>query len=113
MPSEPLLTSFFGAGFTQNATSLTVLKADLNAPVGLTPTYEFIPALSNGAESTALALFLRWGRNQDQSTDSQFIIKPFEMTLEFRFNKWQRKYTSVVEIWQDDNVSTSPNPNLI
>ena len=113
MPSEPLPTSFFGTGFTQNITSLTVLKADLLAPVGLIPSYDFIPALANGTESLALALFLRWGRNQDQSTDSQFIIKPFEMTLEFRFNKWQRKYTAIIEIWQDDNVSTFPNPNLI
>lgn len=113
MPSEPLLTSFFGAGFTQNLTSFTILKANLTAPVGLTPTYEFIPAVSNGAESLALALVLRWLRNQDQSQDSQFVITPFEMSLEYRFQKWQRKYTATIEIWQDDTVSTFPNPNLI
>ncbi|MEG4251067.1 hypothetical protein [Microcoleus sp. Pol10D4] len=113
MPSEPLFTSFFGVGATQNETQIIILKNDLVAPVGLTPTYDFIPALSNGTEQTALAFILRWLRNQDASTDSQFIIKPFEQSLEFRFNKWQRRYVSEIEIWQDDSVSTLPNPNLI
>lgn len=113
MPSEPLLTSFFGFGFSQNATTFTIAKTDLVPPTGLVPSYEFIPAISNGAESIALAMILKWLRNQDQSQDSQFVITPFEMSLEYRFQKWQRKYTCTLEIWQDDNVSTFPNPNLI
>ena len=113
MPSEPLFTSFFGFGATQNETQVVILKNDLIPPVGLTPTYNFTPALINRAEQTALALILRWLRNQDASTDSQFIITPFEQSLEFRFNKWQRKYVAQIEIWQDDDTSTLPNPNLI
>lgn len=113
MPSEPLVTNFFGAGFTQSATSLTILKSDLVAPVGLIPGYDFTPALFNRSEQLALAFFLRWQRNQDPSTDSQFIIKPFEQALELRFNKWQRRYFAEIEIFQDDTVSTFPNPNLI
>jgi len=113
MPSEPLPTAFFGSGFTQNLTSFTVSKIDLKPPVGLTPSYEFIPAALNGTESLALALILRWLRNQDQSQDSQFVITPFEMSLEYRFQKWQRKYTATLEIWQNDTVSTFPNPNSI
>jgi hypothetical protein len=113
VPSEPLTTNFFGAGFTQTASNLTILKSDLVAPVGLTPSYEFTPAANNRSEQLALALILRWLRHQDQSTDSQFILKPFEQTLEFRFNKWQRRYFSEIEIFQDDTVSTFPNPNLI
>lgn len=113
MPSEPLVTNFFGAGFTQSATSLTILKSDLVAPVGLIPGYDFTPALANRSEQLALALILRWQRNQDPSTDSQFVVKPFEQTLEFRFNKWQRRYVSEIEIFQDDTTSTFPNPNLI
>lgn len=113
MPSEPLTTNFFGPGFTQTATNLTILKNDLIAPVGLTPSYDFTPAANNRSEQLALALILRWQRNLDPSTDSQFIIKPFEQTLEFRFSKWQRRYVSEIEIFQDDTVSTFPNPNLI
>lgn len=113
MPSEPLTTNFFGAGFTQTATNLIIVKSDLIAPVGLIPSYDFTPAVSNRSEQLALALFLRWQRNQDVSTDSQFVIKPFEQTLEFRFNKWQRRYFAEIEIFQDDTVSVFPNPNLI
>ena len=113
MPSEPLFTNFFGIGATQDDNQIIILKNDLVAPVGLTPTYEFTPAPVNRTEQAALALILRWQRNQDVSTDSQFIIKPFEQSLEFRLNKWQRRYVSEIEIWQDDLVSTLPNPNLI
>jgi ribonuclease HI len=113
MPSEPLFTNFFGAGVTQTATQIIVLKNDLVAPVGLVPSYDFTPAAENRAEQTALAFILKWLRNQDQSTDSQFVIKSFEQSLEFRFNKWQRRYVSEIEIFQDDTLSTFPNPNLI
>lgn len=113
MPSEPLVTNFFGAGFTQTATGLIILKSDLVAPAGLIPTYEFTPAAINRSEQLALALILRWQRNQDVSTDSQLVIKPFEQTLEFRFNKWQRRYVTEIEVFQDDTTSTFPNPNLI
>lgn len=113
MPSEPLFVNFFGLGATQNESQIIILKNDLIAPVGLTPSYEFIPALINGSESIALAMILRWARHQDQSTDSQFVLKPFEQSLEFRFNKWQRRYVAEIEIWQDDLASTLPNPNLI
>jgi hypothetical protein len=113
MPSEPLFTNFFGAGATQTATQIIMLKNDLVAPIGLTPSYDFTPAAENRSEQSALAMLLRWLRNQDQSTDSQFVIQSFEQSLEFRFNKWQRKYTSQIEIYQDDSLSTLPNPNLI
>ncbi|MCC3439369.1 MAG: hypothetical protein JGK30_28320 [Microcoleus sp. PH2017_40_RAT_O_B] len=113
MPSEPLFTNFFGAGATQTATQVIILKNDLVAPVGIVPSYTFTPAAVNNAESTALAVFLRWQRNQDQSTDSQFRISPFEQSLEFQFNKWLRRYSCQVEIWQDDATSSIPNPNSI
>lgn len=113
MPSEPLLANFFGSGVSQSATNLMIAKNDLIAPVGLVPSYNFTPTENNRSEQLALALILRWLRNQDQSTDSQFIIKPFEQSLEFRFNKWQRRYFSEIEIFQDDTLSTFPDPNLI
>ncbi|MDF0553877.1 hypothetical protein [Kamptonema sp. UHCC 0994] len=113
MASEPLITNFFGQNVTQDATNLIINKNDLVAPVGLVPSYDFTVIAVNRSEQLALALFLRWLRNQDQSTDSQFVISPFEMTLEFRFSKWQRRYTSTLDIYQDDTISTFPNPNLI
>jgi hypothetical protein len=113
MPSEPLFTNFFGAGVTQTATQIIVLKNDLVAPVGLVPSYDFTPAAENRAEQTALAMLLRWQRNQDQSTDSQLRITPFEQSLEFQFNKWLRKHVAQIEIWQEDSTSSLPNPNLI
>lgn len=113
MPSDPLPTAFFGAGFTQDIDKLTILKADLQPPIGLTPSYEFVSTANNRAESIFLALFLRAQRNQDQSADSQLVITPFEMSLEYRFQRWQRKYVCTIEIYQDDTVSTYPNPNLI
>lgn len=113
MPSDPSPQTFFGAGFTQDADRFSILKTDLQPPPGLTPSYEFTPAPVNRAESLFLGLFLRALRNQDQSADSQLVIRPFEMQLVYRFGKWQRMYTSTVEIYQDDNVSTYPNPNLV
>ena len=113
MASDPLLTSFFGSSFTQTLEDFTVVKTDLQAPAGLTPSYQFVPTATNTAESIFLALVLKAQRNQDQSTDSQLVITPFEMSLEFRFQKWQRKYVCQIEIYQDDTLSTYPNPNLI
>lgn len=113
MPSEPLFTNFFGSNATQNEADLIIKKADLVAPVGLVPSYDFTAEANNRSEQLALALVLRWLRNQDQSTDSQFILTPFEQTLEFRLSKWQRKYVAGIEIYIDDTVSTFPNPNLV
>lgn len=113
MPSDPLPTAFFGASFTQDTDKFTIFKIDLQPPAGLLPTYQFIPAFINSAESLFLALLLKAQRNQDQSADSQLVITPFEMSLEYRFQKWQRKYVCQVEIYQDDTVSTYPNPNVI
>jgi hypothetical protein len=113
MPSEPIFTNFFGANATQTDTQIIIQKADLVAPDGLTPSYQFVPAAVNGPESIALALILRWLRNQDQSTDSQFKITPFEQSLEFLFNKWIRRYVAQIEVNIEDTSSPIPNPNLI
>jgi hypothetical protein len=113
MPSEPLLTNFFGPGVTQNLTDLIIKKADLIAPVGLTPTYEFTPTATDGSEKLFSAMLLRAVRNQDPSTDAQMVLTWGEPTLEFRFSKYQRKYVLTIEIYIDDTTSTFPNPNSI
>lgn len=113
MPSEPLFTNFFGPGATQSLTDLTIKKADLVAPTGLNPTYEFTPTATNGPEQIFVAMLLRAERNQDQSTDSQLILTWEPPTLEFRFSKYQRKYICTVEIYVDDTLSILPNPNSV
>ncbi len=113
MPSEPLLTNFFGPGATQTLTDLTIKKADLIAPAGLTPTYEFTPTATDGSEKLLSAMLLRAVRNQDPSTDAQMVLSWSDPTLEFRFNKYQRKYVLSIEIYIDDTLSIFPNPNSI
>ena len=113
MASDPLPTAFFGPGFSQNTESLTISKSDLQPPIGLSPSYDFLPASVNTAESIFLALYLRASRNQDQSQDSQLQLAPFEMALVYRFGRYQREYTSILRVYQDDTLSTYPNPNSI
>lgn len=115
MPSDPLPTSFFGAGFTQDIERLSILKADLQPPIGLIPqlAYDFTPAVNNRAETLFLAMLLRVQRNLDKSSDAQLVITPFEKELIFRFGKWQRRYHAVVEVFVEDSASEVPNPNLI
>lgn len=67
--AEPTLTAIFGAGATQNATTITIAKADLSA-IGLSA------SASNTAESLLAAIVLKakealtdanFGLNIDQS----------------------------------------------
>jgi hypothetical protein len=115
MASDPLPTAFFGFGFTQDGEKLSILKADLQPPIGLIPklAYDFTPDQNNRAETLFLALFLRIQRNLDKSADAQLVITPFEKELVFRFGKWQRRYYCTVEVYVDDSASEVPNPNLI
>jgi hypothetical protein len=113
MPSDPLPIAFFGSSFTQDTEKLTVLKTDLQPPIGLPVTYEFTPEPVNRAESIFLALFLRVQRNQDISLDSQMVITPFERELVIRFGKPAIRYFCTFEIFTPDNISKIPSPNLV
>lgn len=67
---EPSLTQVFGAGATQDATTLTISKADL-ASVGLTA------ALNNNPEALVVALVLKWAsylNETNQTTDNDIQI---------------------------------------
>lgn len=117
MASDPLLTNFFGPGATQSETQLIIAKADLVPPVGLDPSYQFVPAAVNTSESMALSLYLRWARNLDVSADRQMNITPWEQTTEYRSvsvpPKYQLKFSSKLEIFIDSPLGQLPNPNLI
>jgi len=113
MPSNPLVTAFFGPGFTQDAEKFTILKSDLQAPVGLPAPYEFTPSATNRAETLFLALFLRAQRNQDISLDSEMVFTPFERELVMRFGIPQIRYFCTFEIFVKDSISSVPSPNLV
>ena len=113
MPSNPLVTAFFGPGSTQDAEKLTILKSDLQAPAGLPSPYEFTPAVDNTAEALFLAIFLRAQRNQDISLDSQMVFSPFERELVTRFGQAEIRYFCTFEIFVRDSISKVPNPNLV
>jgi len=113
MASDPLPTAFFGPAFTQDAEKITILKSDLQAPIGLLAPYDFTPLAENRAESIFLALFLRAQRNQDISADSQMVFTPFERELVIRFGKPQIRYFCTFEIFIPDNISKIPSPNLV
>lgn len=70
--AEPLLTQVFGPGATQTATTVTILKADLQT-VGLTP------SATNTAESLYVALLLLAGlylteTNLNNNPEQQIFI---------------------------------------
>lgn len=113
MASNPPLQAIFGQGSSQTETQLIILKSDLVAPVELNPSYTFTPAADNTSESLFLALYMRAMRNQDQSTDSQLKLTPFEMALDFSLSKYQRLYTSELIVRVDDTFSLFPNPSSI
>ncbi len=65
--AEPTLTDVFGAGATQDATTLTIAKADLN----------ITPSATNTAESLFTALFLNAQQalnSTAQGTDSDIQV---------------------------------------
>jgi hypothetical protein len=113
MPSNPLVTAFFGPGSVQDAEKLFILKADLQAPVGLPSPYEFTPLVDNTAEALFLAIFLRAQRNQDFSRDSQMVISPFERELVTRYGNPEIRYFCTFEVFVRDTLSKTPSPNLI
>lgn len=61
MPTEPTLTQVFGANATQDATTITIKKADL-ATVGLTA------SANNTAESLFTAIILFAGQYENSTT---------------------------------------------
>jgi len=113
MPSNPLVTAFFGPGSVQDVEKLTILKADLQAPVGLPSPYEFTPAVDNTAEALFLAIFLRAQRNQDISLDSQMVFSPFERELVTRYGNPEIRYFCTFEVFVRDTLSKTPSPNLV
>lgn len=114
MASEPVFTSFFGAGATQNIMDLVIKKNDLVAPVGLVPSYEFTPADINRPEQIFTAMLHRAQRNQDASPDAQLRITPWTKEFSEEFGKPQIVYRCQIILRIDEPVnSLLPNPNLV
>jgi hypothetical protein len=116
MAIDKPLTSFFGAGATQTATDITILKVDLvstktpPAFVGLTAT------VNNTSESIIAALLMKAAENQDTSQDAQFFVFPPESSIVSVVSDGVAKpfdqYLFTVRILVPRNQEF-PNPNLI
>lgn len=82
--AEPTLTEVFGAGATQSATTITILKADLQS-TGLTP------SASNKAEALFNAIVRRAAsyltpENLDLNPDQNVVISLPTVAVDNRFN---------------------------
>lgn len=95
--AEPTLTAVFGANATQDATTLTITKADLTS-TGLTP------SANNTAESLLLAIVLKFkavltdtarDTNVDQSVA---VVEGFSPSITTRNNVIYLRNTISVEV---------------
>lgn len=93
---EPTLEQVFGAGTTQTATTVTILKSNLSA-VGLTA------SATNKAESLFVALFLKAKQylnsaNQESNVDIQVTLEDSFPSIVFRNNRNYRQFTYNVNL---------------
>lgn len=103
--AEPSLTEIFGAGATQDANTITILKADLP---GLTPT------ANNSAESLWVGIFLKGkshlsAANYEANPDQSIVISTPTIgaqALTTRNNQQYRQYTENVNLYKLDNAAT-------
>ncbi|MEG5045969.1 hypothetical protein [Microcoleus sp. B4-C1] len=75
------LTAFFGPGATQDATTITILKADLVSKKTPPAFIGLIPQGENTSESIFSALLMKIIEEQDTSQDSQLFIFPPESSI--------------------------------
>jgi hypothetical protein len=116
MAIDKPLTAFFGPGATQDATTITILKADLVSTrtplgfIGLTAT------ANNTSESMVAALILKLNEQQDTSTDAQFAIFPQGVSIVNEISDGVSKpfnqYVYTIRFLEPRGMET-PNPNLI
>lgn len=106
--AEPTLQQVFGASAIQNATTLTISKADLSS-VGLTA------SASNTGESLYVALLLLAANhlteaNQQNNVDQQITIAESFQSLVSRNNQNYRQRTYSVNLQKID-TGTSIDPD--
>lgn len=104
--AEPLLTDIFGSGATQNASTITIQKADLT---GLTP------SATNSAESLLAAIVLKAAgylttTNQDVNPDQSITISQGIGSIQTDGNQNYRIYPYTIDFRKVDNqVSIDPD----
>jgi hypothetical protein len=86
--AEPLLTDIFGAGATQTATTITILKADLAMTASSTNRAETLFAAINKKAATYLTS-TNFAANADQSIS---IAPGFDSIVYRTFNSVQSPY---------------------
>lgn len=106
--AKPTLTQVFGAGAVQDATSLTIAKADL-ASVGLTAD------AADSAESLVVALLLKWkeylnSTNRDANLDQVVYLEDGFASLTTRNNQ-EYQQRSITCYFEKQNTNTSIDPD--
>lgn len=81
MAFEPALDAFFGQGATQDATTLTIVKAELKSETTPPQFLSIIPKADNTAESLFIAILSRVYEKQNLAPDSQVRIIPSSIQL--------------------------------
>ncbi|MEH2302868.1 MAG: hypothetical protein V7K88_28800 [Nostoc sp.] len=101
--SEPTLTQIFGPNATQDATTITLHKADYS-PTG------FIPASSNTAESIlggilAFSQPTLTATNQASNTDQSIVVTDSNDNIVTRSSVQYRRKTKILSFDKVDNGS--------
>ena len=105
--AEPTLQQVFGDNASQNATTLTISKADLSS-LGLTP------SANNSAESLFVAILLKAKQylsvaNYEANIDQSITIATPDFnaqSLVTRNNQQYRQFQEVVNLYKVDSSST-------
>lgn len=101
MAVDPPLTTLFGAGATQDATTLTIQKSSLP---GLTPT------ASDNSEKLLVGLLRRWILGQDTSTDAQVVVRR-QLGGVVERNGPKQRFTYVIDLYAPYQGDTEPDPD--
>lgn len=103
--SEPTLAQVFGANATQNATSITIQKADLTG---------LIAAADNRAESLATAILVNMKghlttANQETNPDQSITVVEAYESFAYRNNKTYNNKSLTVN-FQAESTNTAIDP---
>ena len=116
MSIDKPLTAFFGPGATQDATTITFVKADLVSTKTPPAFTGLVPQAENSSESIISVLLMKAAENQDTSQDSQFFVFPPESSIVSVVSDGIQKpfdqYLFTVRMLIPRNQEY-PNPNLI
>lgn len=101
MAVNPPLTTLFGAGATQDATTLTIQKSSLP---------DLTPAASNNSEALLVGLLRRWFLGQDTSSDAQVVVRRQLGGIVER-NGTQQLFRYIIDLYEPYQGASEPDPD--